>query len=739
MYDTSGQLLGAKIAADGQWRFPSGTQVAEKFSRCLITFEDQRFYHHPGFDPFSLVRAMWQNLSSGQIKSGASTLTMQVIRLSRTPRMRSWGEKLIEIILATRLELSYSKEDILHFYAHHAPLGGNVVGLPAACWRYFGKSPSALSWAEAATLAVLPNQPGLIHPGRNRTQLGIKRDRLLHRLYNQGYLSDHELELSLLEPLPENPLPLPQLAPHLLQYLHRQYPHQPEFQTTIAAELQERLVYQFSLAKVHLKNKQIHNAAALIMELQTGRVLAYLGNLPGTGAEHHEYVDCLQALRSSGSILKPFLFAAALDEGLIAPSTFLPDVPTLINGYRPDNFHLQYDGLVTAREALIRSLNIPMVWLLQRYGVDKFLNILRKTRFTTIRRSAQDYGLSLILGGAETTVWDLCAAYGYLGRLALNFYHLEGQDDYYSRVSMHLLKDSPIIHKEEAPVFSSAAAWLTTEALNDLHRPDEDGLWSYFTQRGWLAWKTGTSFGFRDAWAVGVNPHFVIGVWVGNADGEGRPECTGVKVAAPLLLQLFATLPSAEGPAPPYDQLIYTPLCAKSGLLPGLHCPQDTQWLPWSAQKLNTCTYHQPIFVDTLTGFRLTRPCMEHNHWRLENYFVLPAGLAYYYQRHHPEYQPAPRYKPGCEPAEQPVIALIYPAMANHLKLALQPSANQQDIILKAVHQDGSATLFWHLDQQFLGSTMQIHHMPIHPAPGHHILTILDEQGNRLIRPLTIE
>lgn len=739
MYDSSGQLIGAKIAEDGQWRFPPDSKVADKFSRCLITFEDRRFYHHPGFDPLSLVRAMWQNLSSGRIKSGASTLTMQVIRLSRTPKMRSWKEKLIELILATRLELTYSKEDILRFYTHQAPLGGNVVGLPAACWRYFGKSPESLSWAEAATLAVLPNQPGLIHPGRNRIQLGLKRDRLLRRMHHLGHITAQELELALLEPLPENPLPLPQLASHLLHHLHRQYPAQNEFHTTIAADLQERLVQHFSLAKAHLKNNQIHNAAALIMDLQSGRVLAYLGNLPGTGAEHNEYVDCLQAPRSSGSILKPFLFAAALDEGLIAPSTLLPDVPTLINGYRPDNFHGQYDGLVPAREALIRSLNIPMVWLLQRYGVDKFLNILHKMRFSTIRRSAQDYGLSLILGGGETSLWDLCGAYGYLGRLALNFYHLQGEDDYYSRVPMHLLKDSPVTQREEPPVFSSAAAWLTTETLNDLHRPDEDGIWSYFTQRGWLAWKTGTSFGFRDAWAVGVNPHYVIGVWVGNADGEGRPECTGAKVAAPLLLQLFAMLPSGEGPAPPYDQMGPTPLCDKSGLLPGLHCPQDTQWLPWSGQKLNTCGYHQPIVLDTLTGNRLSRHCMDHPHWRIENRFVLPAGIAYYYQRQHPEYQPVPGYQAGCEPPEQNAIALIYPAMANHLKLALQPSDNQQDIILKAVHSDAAATLFWHLDHQFLGTTFQIHHLPIHPVPGQHTLTILDERGNQLIRHLTIE
>lgn len=739
MYDADGQLLGAKIATDGQWRFPSDSSLPEKFIRCLITFEDKRFYRHPGFDPFSIGRAFWQNMSTGQITSGASTITMQVVRLLRPPKARTWSEKFIEIILATRLELAQTKSNILNIYAQHAPFGGNVVGLEAACWRYFAKAPDHLSWAEAATLAVLPNQPGLIHPGRNRSHLQSKRNRLLHKLQQQNFISPRDLELALIEPLPEAPIPLPRLANHLMQHLQRQHPRNHAFHTTIDGQFQDRLYAQLADVADHLKSKQVHNAAAMIMDMRTGQVKAYVANLPGTGVDHGEYVDCIQAPRSSGSILKPFLYAAGVNEGLISPAALLPDIPTIISGYRPDNFHHQYDGLVPAREALIRSLNIPMVWLLQRYGVDKFLNILEKLHFTSITRTAQDYGLSLILGGAETTLWDLCAAYAYLGRLATHFYELQGEDDYFQRVPIHVLKEQPQQGSRSSAVFSSAAAWLTTQALNDLHRPDENGSWSYFNQHGWLAWKTGTSFGFRDAWAIGVNQRYAAGIWVGNADGEGRPECTGIHLAAPLLMSIFDALPQDISPAPPYDQMEMTLICKQSGYLPNPNCPTDSILLALSAQKISVCSYHQPIIIDTISGYQLNRTCMDQPSWRVESRMILPPGLGYYYQRVHPEYQPPPKFHPACSVQDQSVMDLIYPAMASHLRLALQPVEFQQDIVFRATHNDPDATLFWHLDHQFLGATQLIHHMPLHPTLGPHVLTLLDGQGNQLTRHFTIE
>jgi len=340
MLDREGKLLGARIAEDDQWRFPPVAKVPEKFEKALVAYEDRRFYRHPGVDPLATARALYLNLSQRKVVSGGSTLTMQVIRLARRDPERSYTEKLIEAILAVRLELGASKSEILALHASHAPFGGNVVGLEAASWRYFGRAPDELSWAESATLAVLPNAPKLVHPGRNRERLREKRDALLRKLVSQGLMSPLDLELALLEPLPSSPHPIPANAPHLLSTLiaessakvHR-------FETTISAELQrvsEELVERHAEG---LRSHGIHNAAVLVVDNVSFEVLAYVGNVaPPEGEDRGEAVDVVHRPRSTGSILKPFLFAAMVQAGEILPSTLVPDVPVQYAGFMPENF-----------------------------------------------------------------------------------------------------------------------------------------------------------------------------------------------------------------------------------------------------------------------------------------------------------------------------------------------------------------------------------------------------------------
>ncbi|MCF8299843.1 MAG: transglycosylase domain-containing protein, partial [Haliscomenobacter sp.] len=356
--DKNGQLLSARIAKDGQWRFPTSSQAAEKYTVALVEYEDKRFYYHRGVDLFALASAFKYNAGNPRRKRGGSTLSMQVIRMSLDNPPRTYWQKIKELVLASVLEITYSKKEILNWYADHAPFGGNVVGIDAAAWRYFGKNISQITWSEACLLAVLPNSPGLIHPGRNRDKLKKKRDRLLDNLYKKKILDHEKWQLAREEPLPEEVFPLPQLANHLLS---RTFPlHSGGIvPTTLDVNIQERMQERLQQYQHQLSANGIENAAILVLEVSSGKVLAYLGNSPNEASSHGRQVDLIMANRSSGSILKPFLYALSLQEGLILPTSWLSDVPLSYRGYRPANFDQSYSGLVAADQALIRSLNIP--------------------------------------------------------------------------------------------------------------------------------------------------------------------------------------------------------------------------------------------------------------------------------------------------------------------------------------------------------------------------------------------
>jgi penicillin-binding protein 1C len=411
LLDRNGNLLGAKIAADGQWRFPENTAVPAKMAACLIEFEDRDFRSHVGISAKGIGRALVQNFKSKRIVSGGSTITMQLARIMRGNPPRTYAEKILEMVLATRMEVRYSKDEILGLYASHAPCGNNVVGLDAASWRYFGRSAQQLSWGESATLAVLPNAPGLIYPGRNPALLREKRNRLLKRLFEHQLIDATEFELALSEPLPEKPLPLPQLAPHLLNRFMQQGQKGKLIVSTLDAALQEKAVQQLSVYSTVLQENQIMNGALLITSVKTGKILAYVGNVPMQEAANGKDVDCIQAPRSTGSILKPLLYAKSMENGTIAPQQLLTDIPSQFGSFAPKNYSGQFDGALPAHKALSRSLNIPLVHLLNSYGVTKFHGDLKTYGLTTIHQPARHYGLSLILGGAEATLFDLNRVY----------------------------------------------------------------------------------------------------------------------------------------------------------------------------------------------------------------------------------------------------------------------------------------------------------------------------------------
>jgi penicillin-binding protein 1C len=738
--DKNGQLLSARIAKDGQWRFPSSSQAVEKYTVALVEYEDKRFYYHRGVDFIALASAFKYNAGHPRRKRGGSTLSMQVIRMSLNNPPRTYWQKIKELVLASVLEITYSKKEILNWYAAHAPFGGNVVGIDAAAWRYFGKNISQITWSEACLLAVLPNSPGLIHPGRNRDKLKIKRDKLLDNLYKKKVLDHEKWQLAREEPLPEEVFPLPQLANHLLS---RTFPHQNGgiVHTTLDVDIQERLQERLQQYQHQLSANGIENAAILVLEVSSGKVIAYLGNSPVEASSHGRQVDLIMANRSSGSILKPFLYALSLQEGLILPTSWLSDVPLSYRGYRPANFDQSYSGMVAADQALIKSLNIPFVQLLKKYNVGRFHNQLKKMGIHSLPFSADHYGLSLILGGAEVNLWDLCGIYSSMARSLLFYTPGNETEKYYNWHSPWYVntKDKAMaLTDRQVQVIQPGAIYSTWQAMIALKRPDEDGNWQQFSGNQPIAWKTGTSFGFRDAWAIGTSTSYCVGVWVGNASGEGKPGLTGIKVAAPLLFSLFNELPEKGKLFPvPSAHLHLVAICKSSGWLAGPFCPQESILAPKTIKTGEVCPFHKKIFLTNDRQYLIHLNCLENEAGKAENRLVLPPLEAFYFRKNNPDYNPLPNWHPLCLQSniafdDNETMEWIYPREFTQIKIPKNLDGTVSKTVFQLAHRSPEKTVYWHIDGVFVGKTRIYHQMIMNPGIGRHLMMAMDEDGNRI-------
>ena len=724
--DRNEELLGARIASDGQWRFPPRNTTPEKIKECLITFEDKHFYHHWGVNPFAIGRAFYQNVKNKRIVSGGSTLTMQTIRLARN-ESRTFREKLIEMIWATRLEFRASKEEILSMYISHAPFGGNVVGLDAAAWRYFGHSADDLSWAESAMLAVLPNAPAMMHLSKGRKTLLDKRNRLLKQLLEKKTIDSSTYELAISEPLPDEPHALPQIAPYLVSRFYQERNGEYSRSTinkgiqTQVEDLAERWSNEFG-------RSDIRNLAILVIDIPSNQVVAYCGNVHFDRKQGGNQVDVIQAPRSTGSILKPFLYYAMLQEGSLLPDMLLPDVPVNINGFTPQNFSMQFEGAVPASEALARSLNIPAVTMLQRYGVPKFHSFLQQIGLKTINRSSSHYGLSLILGGAEATLWDVTNAYAMMGRSLLQL----------PQRSCSLLLPTSRITESTDP-FQPGAVWQTFDALKEVNRPEEID-WKSIPSMQTIAWKTGTSYGFRDAWAVGVTPRYAVGVWVGNATGEGKPGLVGAQTAGPVLFDIFNLLPSSSWFTRPAGIFVEAEVCRKSGHLKGRFCDEtDTLLVLPAGLRTEACPYHHLVTLSANESQRIYENCANTEPTLRKSWFTLPPVWEWYYKQHHPEYKPLPPFKAGCgEDTFQP-MQFIYPPMNARIKLPKQLDGSKGFLTVELAHNNPNATVFWHLDETYQAQTQDFHKISLQPAAGKHSLTAVDGEGNTISTTFFVE
>lgn len=732
--DSQNELLGARIAGDEQWRFPSVDSVPEKYKTCLTQFEDQYFDYHWGVNPVSVFRAIKQNIAHKRVVSGASTLTMQTMRLVRKEN-RTFGEKLVEMILATRLEFSYSKDDIINLYASHAPMGGNVVGIEAASWRYFGHTASTLSWAEAATLAVLPNSPAMMHFGRNREKLLNKRNNLLLKLKERAIIDEVDYQLAIAEPLPFEPYALPQIAPHLVAKLYKE---QGGKHIRLTIDKRQQLLVENILSRwnAEFAQNEIKNIAALVVDIEKNEVVAYCGNVHFDKSISANQVDIIQAPRSTGSILKPFLYSAMLQDGQLLPNQLVADVPININGFSPKNFSLNNDGAVPASEALARSLNIPFVVLLRKYGIPKFYNLLKEEGMTTLYRSPDTYGLSLILGGAEGKLWDITSMYVHLAQ-SLNDYNNQHRYLKHKPIS-YIYGDDNNEPAEQTthPSLGAGAIWLTLDALTNVNRPEEID-WRSIPSMQKIAWKTGTSFGFRDGWAVGLNPKYAVGVWVGNSDGEGRPGLTGAKTAGMVMFDIFNTLPRSRWFTAPESDLKKAAVCRESGMLMGVNCPEtsaDTLLITRKATETDACNLHLKINVSEDFEYRVYEDCAGSRGIVQTSWFVLPPSWEWFYKEQHPAYRMLPPFSPECLNEDQTKpMEFIYPFANSAVSIPKQLDGSPGRIVFELAHRNPESLVYWHLDDRYVGETQNFHKKELAPAVGKHRLTVVDETGNTLV------
>ena len=737
-----GKLLGAHIATDGQWRFPplSTKQVPDKFKKSIIAFEDKRFYQHFGIDPLAVARAAKLNIQAGRIVSGGSTLSMQVIRLASENPKRTFPEKLLEAVRALRLETRFSKDDILSLYASYAPFGGNVVGLEAASWRYFGRNPNQLSWAESAMLAVLPNSPALIHPGRKRDRLKAKRDALLKKLHTLNHISQLDYELAIAEALPLKPKPLPRLAPHLLDTLTQKNNNKAQrFKTTLDHNVQTQIN---EVAKHHaeiLALKDIHNLAILLIDNDSFEVKAYIGNTPpkNTLPTNGQAIDLIQRPRSTGSTLKPFLFASMIEKGEILPETLIPDAPIRYTGYQPKNFDRKYRGAVRAKQALASSLNIPAVNMLSYHGVERFLSSLRQLGLTTLHRRSREYGLPLILGGAESSLWELTNLYANLASQA----NQKLSKNQFQAITLQ----NQTTETARQHIISPASAWLTLNALLEVGRPGNKAYWKRFDSSKKIAWKTGTSFGHRDAWAIGTTPKYTVGVWVGNAAGEGRQGMTGVKVAAPILFDTFNLLAeNSDWFRKPAEQMKTVSICKDDGYLANELCDSIPYDIPKNSHFDRVTPNHQRVHLDKKLDtdnryVRVQSNCESVSNMESKNWFVLPPEQAYYYRQFHANYKALPKWRDDCRlvnteknEQQQSPISVIYPRKNTQVLIPNDLANQRGKTVFQAIHSEPDTKLFWHLNEDYIGTTKTYHEQAIWIAAGSHKLTLVDERGNRV-------
>jgi penicillin-binding protein 1C len=725
--DRDGRLLRAYLAPDDTWRIRvTGGEISPALKAAVLAYEDRSFYIHPGVNPKSILRAAVANLWARRIVQGGSTITMQVARLME-PKERTILGKLVEVFRALQLEVRYSKDQILTYYFNLAPYGGNLVGVGAASRFYFGKSPDCLSFGEAALLATIPNSPNRYRPDVSADEARRGRDKILQILKSQSRITGRQFAEAVAEPIPDRRFDLPFQTPHFADLLVRAHPHEKRLQSTIDPVIQR-------LAETSLHNhlrplipQGITNGAVVVIDNQTRELLALVGSYDFFDSLNHGQVNGAIAPRSPGSALKPFVYALGINDGLISPRSLLFDVPVEYSGYRPVNYDETYHGAVTAEDALIRSLNVPAVNLSARLGADGVYTLLKTAGISTLPQPQEYYGLSLVLGGCEVNLLELTNLYSGLANGG-NF------------APCKLLRSAADVGGKQ--LLSQGTCYVITDILSQLRRPELPAIWESTLQLPRVAWKTGTSYGKRDAWSIGYTPRFTVGVWVGNFDGKGNPRLVGAEVATPILFAIFDALESTSSNrwfiAP--NSVARRQVCAISGLPPSEYCAvtADENYIPGTSPN-QTCQMHELIMVDKLTGRRLCSHCRGTRIYTEKIIANWPVEITTWMQRNGYPIDPIPQHFDNCPQlasGQSPVIVSPSPDAEYILRSGVDPQ--YQKILLDASVSNKTRKIYWFLNKRLIYSGSPEQRVFISPTPGAHTLVCLDDEGRSAEVKLTV-
>lgn len=748
--DRNGVWLRAFTSPDDDiWRLPETSleAISPRLQTAMLTYEDQWFYHHWGINPVSIVSATVDNLKAGKIVRGGSTITMQLARLME-PKNRTLQNKFIEMFRALQLELTYTKSEILTFYFNMLPYGGNIVGSGAAARLYFNKPQSALSLGEAALLAAIPNSPERLRLDRFPERARKARKKVLLRMRDAGKISEQQLQEALQEPIPTERYPLPFKAPHLSRLLASK---QPSFtsqnaenqwiRTTIVQRYQDTAERILRERLRPLQGQGVSTGAVVILDTKSHEVLAMVGSHDFFDKASAGQVNGTLALRSPGSTLKPFIYALAIDKGLITPQTLLFDVPVDYAGYTPINYDEKFTGYVTAREALARSLNVPAVNLYAKMGKNHLFGFLRHAGISTLS-DREEYGLSLVLGGCGINLLELTNLYAGLANM--------GEFAPYKLIKS---RDAVGEKRKGTPPSTSAASpasrllrpetsWIVTEMLTTLKRPDFPNSFEHTGTMPKVAWKTGTSYGHRDAWSIGYSPELTIGVWVGNFNGTGSPILSGSEAAAPILFALFTALSGEKAhqwftePANLKTRLV----CALTGLPLSPHCLTSTSdvFIP-GISAVRECHIHKSIQVDIATGERLCSSCRPGRQFHEETIAVWPAEVATWLNANGFAVPQLPTHNADCTrplAGTQPII--LSPARDTVYHIRSNVPVEYQKIRLSGSVSGDTQEIFWFLNGELIFKGQAVDPTFLTPVAGKHELTCIDGAGRSTSLPLTI-
>lgn len=715
--DRHGEVLRAFIASDEEWQFPVALhEVAPVLRHAIVASEDQWYFWHAGVNPLAVARAAWSNWRAGRVVSGASTIPMQIARIVE-PKERTLVAKAAEMFRALQLEWHFSKDELLEFYLNLLPQGGNRQGVGAGAFFYFGKRPEHLSLGEAALLAVLPRSPVTYDPIRNPAAARAVRNDFLRALARRGAFDEATVALALREPLPAKLRRHPFRAPHFAQYMVDRGGGASEIATTLDWDLQRIAEERVAWFAKRLRGRGLENAAAVVIENDTRALRAMVGSAGFFETRYQGQVNGAIARRSPGSTLKPFLYAMAIDAGLVVPESRLLDVPTDFGGYVPENFDGSYRGQVTVAEALADSLNMPAVRLLARAGPAKFLRLLKRGGLATLDRPSSHYGLTMVLGGCEARLLDLANLYCSL--------RMNGV--------FKPVRTVPGPPGKGVPIVSAEAAYLVSETLTEVSRPDLPRSWELARDVPKVAWKTGTSFGHRDGWAVGFSDRLTIGVWVGNFDGSAVRGISGAEHAGPLLFELFRALEGGDGEwrRPRGLRLGRLALCAVSRGLPGESCGATirAEYVP-GRSRLARCDYHRQAFVDRGSGHILSGDCLDGRPYRRRVLTVYPPELQTWRRAENQAVAPLPPVSADCGSAQAGAPPRIVSPQAGTPYLLRADAPEQFQKVLLAAQADSRAeTLYWYQDGVLVGAVAVGDRLFVSLRPGRHRLVAVDNFG----------